>query len=180
MVTCRTVYAFFVPRKIHIRVTQIYLWKGKNMNTKYHVNSILMTLALASVLALSAFAASESGDLGDRGSYSFSCTNGNIFSKYVDGSSSASYNGNTSTNSSNCRYVFTDGLARVKVTLEDGTNNENSEPFSGTNFSGSAYVKVYGKNDGSASCGARVSGVLLYDDETYSEANRIKVGTLFP
>lgn len=133
------------------------------------------------LLTLSVFAASESGSLGSRGSYSFSCDNGNIFSKYVDASSSASYNGNTSVSTgSSTRYSFTDGRAKVEVTLDDGTNNQNYDDFTGTDYSGDAYVKVYGRNDGSAYCYARVSGVLLFDDGTYSDTNQIEVSSLNP
>lgn len=147
------------------------------MRNKYYAKTIAIAGALVGALTLTVFAASESGSLGSRGSYSFSCTSGNFLSKYVTGSSSASYNGNTD-GGSDYRYVFTEGLARVDVTLSDGTNNTKSQPFSGTTTSDTANLTVYGQNEGSAYCYARVSGIFLYSDGTTSPINNIEASTL--
>ena len=142
----------------------------------------LIMLAIITVFTVTVFATSESGTLGRRGDYIFECDNGNIFSKYVEASSEASYNGNTgmANENSTTRYVFTDGRARVDVVLDDGTNNTNFEDFDGIDFVGNAYVKVHGLNKGSADCYARVTGLYVYTDGTYSPTNDIKALKLEP
>ena len=147
------------------------------MQNRYFTKSFAVAAALVSILSLTAFAASESRSLGTRGSYSFSCNSGGLITSYVEGSSTASYNGNTD-GGSDFRYVFTEGLARVDVTLDDGANNSKSVPFSGTTTSNTADLKVYGSSEGSAYCYARVSGIFLYDDGSTSPRNDIEASTL--
>lgn len=150
------------------------------MKVKYFKKQLLFVVLLIIIFTLPAFAESESGTLGSRGDYSFDCSNGWLFDKYVSASSDASYNGNTSTSDPDIIYAFTGGRARVDVTLTDGTNNTDYDDFSGTDYSGEAYVKVHGLNEGSSYCYARVSGVLLFSDGTYSNTNAIEASTLYP
>ncbi len=175
-----TAFYAYVLCFIKANFTKLLL-RRKFMKMKYYARSILIALSVVFIFTLTVLATSESGNLGSRGTYAFSCNNGNIFSKYVEASSNATYNGSTDVSSDfYLRYAFTNGRARVDVTLDDGTNNTNAVDFEGGTFSGDAYVRVYGLNSGSAYCYARVSGVLLKSDNTYSNNNQIKTNTLVP
>lgn len=147
----------------------------KCTRTSMRFKSVAVALASCSLFAVTAFAASESGSLGSRGSYEFFCSSGNVFSKYITATSTCSYNGNTANN-----YIFSNGRARVVITLSDGTNNQKNDDFSGTDFSGTAPLTVHGLNEGSAYCYARVSGVFLNSNNKYTDTNDIEASTLYP